>query len=134
VRSFDSRFDNSVPPAGSGLPPVGVESVDLITAVNGQPVTTLGSYNNAVAASGAGSMVTLDILRVAHPAGQAPTTTALQVDVPVLDLLPPVAAGGADLLDAIWSERRHELAMEQHRWFDLIRQDRAAEVMHALTC
>ncbi len=31
----------------------------------------------------------------------------------------------------IWKERRIELAMEQHRWFDLIRQKRAAEVMQA---
>ncbi|MFZ4542911.1 MAG: RagB/SusD family nutrient uptake outer membrane protein [Saprospiraceae bacterium] len=30
---------------------------------------------------------------------------------------------------AIWKERRVELALEQHRWFDLIRQKRAAEVM-----
>lgn len=32
----------------------------------------------------------------------------------------------------IWQERRVELAMEQHRWFDLTRQQRAAEVMQAL--
>jgi starch-binding outer membrane protein, SusD/RagB family len=31
----------------------------------------------------------------------------------------------------IWKERRIELAMEQHRWFDLIRQKRASEVMQA---
>lgn len=33
---------------------------------------------------------------------------------------------------AIWKERRIELAMEQHRWFDLVRQKRAAEVMTAV--
>ena len=32
----------------------------------------------------------------------------------------------------IWKERRIELAMEQHRWFDLLRQKRAAEVMQAV--
>ena len=33
---------------------------------------------------------------------------------------------------AIWLERRLELAMEQHRWFDLVRQGRAAERMQAV--
>jgi len=37
-----------------------------------------------------------------------------------------------ELREIIWRERRSELAMEQHRWFDLLRQDRAAEVMKAV--
>lgn len=37
-----------------------------------------------------------------------------------------------ELREIIWRERRSELAMEQHRWFDLLRQDRADEVMKAL--
>ncbi|MGB5820164.1 MAG: RagB/SusD family nutrient uptake outer membrane protein [Saonia sp.] len=36
------------------------------------------------------------------------------------------------LRQAIWKERRLELAMEHDRWFDLLRTDRAAEVMTAL--
>ena len=32
----------------------------------------------------------------------------------------------------IWQERRVELAMEQHRWFDLKRQGRLAPVMQAV--
>jgi starch-binding outer membrane protein, SusD/RagB family len=32
----------------------------------------------------------------------------------------------------IWNERRSELAMEQVRWFDLLRQGRAAQVMQAV--
>jgi tetratricopeptide (TPR) repeat protein len=32
----------------------------------------------------------------------------------------------------IWKERRVELALEQHRWFDLLRQQRAADVMKAI--
>ena len=36
------------------------------------------------------------------------------------------------LRQRIWQERRSELAMEQHRWFDLLRQQRAAQVMQAL--
>ncbi|MBD2751713.1 RagB/SusD family nutrient uptake outer membrane protein [Spirosoma validum] len=37
-----------------------------------------------------------------------------------------------DLRTAIWRERRVELAMEHDRWFDLIRQGRAATVFQAL--
>ncbi len=46
------------------------------------------------------------------------------------NLLPDVTTTNQDQLRTrIWQERRVELAMEQHRWFDLIRQGRAAEVM-----
>ena len=37
----------------------------------------------------------------------------------------------ADLRDAIWNERRVELAMEHDRFFDLVRQGRAGEVLRA---
>jgi len=35
------------------------------------------------------------------------------------------------LREAIWRERRSELAMEQQRWFDLVRTGRASVVMKA---
>ncbi|MGB4957858.1 MAG: RagB/SusD family nutrient uptake outer membrane protein, partial [Saprospiraceae bacterium] len=41
------------------------------------------------------------------------------------------AAGGAPLREAIWKERRYELAMEHDRFFDIVRQGRAAEIMAA---
>lgn len=37
----------------------------------------------------------------------------------------------AELRQAIWHERRVELAMEQHRYFDIVRQGRAAELLQA---
>ena len=37
----------------------------------------------------------------------------------------------AQLRERIYRERRVELAMEQHRWFDLLRWGRAASVMQA---
>ena len=41
--------------------------------------------------------------------------------------LDPVSAGGAELTEAIYQERRVELAGEGHRFFDLVRTGRAAE-------
>lgn len=38
--------------------------------------------------------------------------------------VPAIAAGGTDLLEAIWKERRLELALEGKRYFDLIRTGR----------
>jgi starch-binding outer membrane protein, SusD/RagB family len=44
-------------------------------------------------------------------------------------LLPDVNASGTALLQAIWKERRVELAMEQLRFYDLIRTGRFIDVM-----
>ncbi len=41
------------------------------------------------------------------------------------------ASAQADVRNAIWKERRIELAMEHDRFFDLVRQGRAAQVMQA---
>ncbi len=46
--------------------------------------------------------------------------------------LDPVTSTGSQLLNAIYHERRVELAMEGHRFFDLIRSGRAAEVLGPL--
>ena len=40
-------------------------------------------------------------------------------------------AGGLPLRDAIWNERRYELALEHDRFFDVIRQGRSEVVMKA---
>jgi hypothetical protein len=46
-------------------------------------------------------------------------------------ILPEVTTTDKDeLRKAIWHERRVELAMEQHRFFDIVRQGRAEELMH----
>jgi hypothetical protein len=44
---------------------------------------------------------------------------------------PTTASSQSDLRTAIWNERRVELAMEHDRFWDLVRQGRAAQVMQA---
>jgi hypothetical protein len=46
-------------------------------------------------------------------------------------LLPTTAASQSDLRTAIWNERRVELAMEHDRFWDIVRQGRAAQIMQA---
>lgn len=43
----------------------------------------------------------------------------------------PRTSSGTALLDHIWLERRLELAMEDHRYYDLVRQKRLVAVMTA---
>jgi starch-binding outer membrane protein, SusD/RagB family len=46
-------------------------------------------------------------------------------------LSPTTASGQSDVRTAVWNERRVELAMEHDRFWDLVRQGRAAQVMIA---
>ena len=128
LRGIASQRDNTITPI-----PARFDNIDVITAVEGTPVTDLASYYAEVDSYAPGTVVTLSITRVAHD-GTSHSASTLTVDVPAEALLPDVTAGGTALLDAIWAERRHELGMEQHRWFDLRRQGRAEQVMEALTC
>ena len=69
-----------------------------------------------------------------NPTTGAVTTQSLTITINAQTLLPDVTSSGQALLDAIWQERRVELAMEQQRWFDIRRQDavspgRAAQIM-----
>lgn len=133
LRDFASACGgpNNTCPAASQVPPVRVINADIIQAVNGTPVTTLTSFHNAVAGLAPGSQATLSVLRATQPTTGTTNTQSLTISVPVQALLPNVTAGGQALLDAIWHERRVELGMEQQRWFDIVRQGRAAEVMAA---
>lgn len=129
VQSFASSL---VEYEDDAVVPVCVEQMDLIQSVNGTAVSTPEDYFDALSTLSPGQQVELELLRVSQqPCGTAGSadTQELTVTIEARELLPPVMAGGQELLEAIWHERRVELALEQHRWFDIIRQGRAAEVM-----
>ena len=126
VRSFTSECVGSCP--SSTVPPVRVTNIDIIEAVDGVNVTTLPEYFAQLETKAPGQTVSLRVARVTQTA----TTTTTQVvvfSVPAQALLPAVTATGQALIDAIHRERRHELAMEQHRWFDMVRQGRGQAAM-----
>lgn len=127
LRSFSSgcRAGNC---ASAPVPPVEVTNLDIIRSVDGVAVTTLAEYYAQLDTKAPGQTVTLGVLRVSQSGGTT-NTQPLNFTVQARALLPAVTAGGQTLLDAIWQERRHELAMEQHRWFDLVRQGRAQQAM-----
>lgn len=117
-------------PSGA-VPPVRVLNMDIIRSVGGRPVRNLDEYFAAVDAQAPGAPVAVQVLRVTQDANDVVSTQTLNVIITAQALLPDVTAAGDALLQAIWRERRAELAMEQHRWFDIVRQGRAAEVMAA---
>ena len=111
--------------------PVLVESIDVLERIDGTEVTTRQEYYDALSGVSAGQAVAVDVTRLTQQAtGDGSISTSAQsmsMTVTATELLPDVTAGGQALLDAIWAERRAELAMEQHRFFDLVRQGRGAE-------
>jgi hypothetical protein len=117
-------------PSGA-VPPVRVLNIDIIRSVGGTPVRNMTEYFAAVDAQSPGAPVAVEVLRVTQDASGVVSTQTLNVNITAQALLPDVVVGGDALLQAIWRERRAELAMEQHRWFDIVRQGRAADVMAA---
>ena len=129
-RSFVGECEASC--GSAAVPPVRVASIDIINSVNAVSVTAVEEFHDAIDAVPAGSPVTLAGVRIEQGTDGSSTSTAFVRIVQAEPLLPDVTASGETLLSAIWAERRSELAMEQHRWFDIIRQGRAAELMTAV--
>jgi len=125
LRSLTTEVDDA------HTPPVRVDTMDVIQSVDGTPVTTLQDYFAAVDGKSSGSTAVLGVLRVTQAADSTVTAQPMTIGVTAMKLLPDVTATGDALLTAILHERRHELAMEQHRWLDIVRQGRAATLMAA---
>jgi len=127
IQSFEGgRFDSASP-----VPAI-INQVDVIESVNGTEVTSVAEYAEALDQASPGSSVTLDVLRLTQSESNgslSTSTESLTFNVTAERLLPDVNSSGQQLLSDIWEERRLELAMEQHRWFDIIRQGRAEQVM-----
>ena len=135
LRTFKSRCVAGC--ASATIPPVRVDTIDIVRAIDGTPIATMADYFTAVNAKTPGVNVALDVLRLRQDSVTGVITTqTLAITIAAQTLLPNVAATGQALLDAIWQERRVELGMEQQRWFDIIRQNgvvpgRAALLMGA---
>jgi len=123
--------------ASAAVPPVRVDTLDIVQSVAGTAVTTVQEFLNAVEAQALASPIAVEVLRMTRDSAAAPVVAQLDtVTVTVAALLPDVTLTGQALLDAIWHERRVELAMEEQRFFDMRRQDvvspgRAALLMTA---
>lgn len=63
-----------------------------------------------------------------HTGDEAGARTSLNLVRARVDI-PDINAAGTALLDAIYRERRIELGLEAHRFFDLVRTGRAAQVL-----
>lgn len=130
---FRSFVGECVGSCGSAdVPPVQVASIDIIESVNATPVQTEAQYHAAVDNAAPGAPVAITGTHLEQGTDGSVTATPFARVVQAAALLPDVTASGDALLDAIWHERRFELAMEQQRWFDIVRQGRAAEVMAAV--
>ncbi len=119
---------------GPAIPAL-ITNMDIIQSVDGTSVTNMQDYVDAMASISAGQTVPVEVMRVTQQVdGNGGATTdmeSLTFNVTVRELLPDVTASGSALIEAIHEERGIELAMEQHRWFDIVRQGRAEEIMES---
>lgn len=123
-----SSFKYSLPTNSNNAQEIRVDTIDVIQSVNGTSVSSMSDYYNAMKNVAPGTPVILQIERItqAFNSGQTGMVTSNQTMTMTLNaiaLLPDITATGDQLLHDIWHERRVELAMEQHRWFDLMRQN-----------
>lgn len=106
-----------------------VDTLDIVQSVNGKAVNNVSDYMNDLKQISPGQNMTLTYLQVTQTYNSSTNkmTTNTQTVVSTMQamaLLPNITATGKTLLHDIWHERRSELAMEQHRWFTLLRENK----------
>jgi len=105
-----------------------VDTLDIVQSINGNAVNSVSDYMNAMKNVAPGQNVTMTIMQVTqtYDSNTQKVTTSTQNIISTMismPLLPDITATGTTLLHDIWHERRSELGMEQHRWFDLLREN-----------
>lgn len=105
-------------------------SIDIIQSIDGTAVSDPEEFGNELNSKNPGDVVDIEVLRITD-VGSEPDTQTVGFSITADELLPDVTSGGQQLLEAVWHERRVELAMEQHRMWDLRRTGRDSEVLRA---
>ncbi|MDX1637817.1 MAG: RagB/SusD family nutrient uptake outer membrane protein [Balneolaceae bacterium] len=111
-----------------------INTIDLITSVDGNSVSSVSDFNSEMRTKNAGEQVTITVECISQTFSNGQLSTSSQTVVSTMtaqELLPDITSSGQQLLEDIWHERRVELAMEQHRFFDIQRQGRAGELLRA---
>lgn len=104
-------------------------NIDIIQSIDGVQVSTPDEFKNEMSTKNPNQTIEIEVLRITESINDAET---LFLTLTTQELLPDISATGQQLIEAIWHERRTELAMEQHRFFDLRRTGRAGDVLRAL--
>lgn len=111
-----------------------VNNLDVIKSIDGVSVSTMSEYRTQMESLSPGSSVPVVVDRITETYSGGSKSTNVQtlnLSITTEELLPDITSSGQQLLEAIWHERRVELAMEQHRLFDIRRQGRAGELLRA---
>jgi len=109
--------------------------VDIIMSIDGVNVPTLDVFRNEMRSKSPNQSVAVEVLRITETRNgdsKSRNSETLLLAMNTTELLPDINASGQDLLNAIWHERRVELAMEQQRMWDLRRTGRDSEILKAL--
>jgi hypothetical protein len=111
------------------------DAVDIILTIDGVEVSSVEDYRNEMRSKNPNQTVNVEVMSITESFDGGTKVRDIETQVLTIttaELLPDVNSSGQQLLEDIWHERRVELAMEQHRMWDLRRTGRAGEVLRAL--
>lgn len=111
-----------------------INNLDVIRSIDGIAVSSLAEFKTKMQSVSPEATIPVVVDRITESyAGGAKTTNVqtLNLTITTEALLPDLTSTGQQLLEDIWHERRMELAMEQHRLFDIRRQGRVGDLLRA---